>query len=133
MAIIITAWGLTSYMKLRGISTVTNTNYRKILRPDILRLHNYGSDTKFSVGKFWGPATSARLGGIIPDGYKMKWHNFGNGQIQLRLPIAHINDDFYLCRAYVKKTPKQEERELLVFAEHIDLIRAGNFQEMGRL
>ena len=38
----------------------------------------------------------------VPDGYKMKWHNIGPGKNQLRLAVALINGNAYLCQAYVK-------------------------------
>lgn len=61
---------------------------------------------------------------MLSDGYKMKWHNVGNGKVQLRLPVGLLSDAV-LCHAYVKQNDKQERRMLVKFKTHLQLIRQG--------
>jgi hypothetical protein len=62
----------------------------------------------------------------------MKWHQVGNGKVQLRLPVGMMNEA-YLCEAYVKGDPKKEKRKLEKFRTHLELIRRNQFTECGRL
>ena len=62
----------------------------------------------------------------------MKWHQIGNGRVQLRLPVG-IFTEAMLCEAYVKGNPKEERRKLARFKTHLELIRRGQFTECGRL
>ena len=75
-------------------------------------LANYPNDPKFDNGKFWSPAKWNQQ--IIPSGYKMKWHQVGNGCVQLRLPVAILNNA-YICQGYVKRDEKTEKRMLAKF------------------
>ena len=78
--------------------------FNETIRPDV-ELLKQGlplSNPKFRSSSFWGPAQD--LNGIeIPNGYKMKWHNMGNGRNQLRLTVAIMNERAYLCHAYLKQ------------------------------
>jgi hypothetical protein len=67
---------------LRAENAFTNEEYWNVLRPDVLLLQKYPNDPKFNQGKFWSPAQD-RNGRVISDGYKMKWHQVGNGRVQL--------------------------------------------------
>ena len=110
----------------------TKQEYKGQIRPDVLLLKGYPpGDPKFQVQKFWGPAMDMS-NHRIRDGFKMKWHQVGNGKVQLRLPVG-IFSEAMLCEAYVKKTVKQEKRKLEVFRTHLDLIRLGRYTECGRL
>lgn len=132
MDIVITQWALDSYLELRHSNTITAPDYKTTLRPDVLLLKTYPADPKFQNGKFWSIATFA--GHPIQNGYKMKWHNLGNGKIQLRLPVAmSITPEAVLCEAYVKGNAKAEQRKLARFKTHLQLIRNGQFTECGRL
>jgi hypothetical protein len=129
--IIITEWALDSYLELYSRQAFTRGEYQNTIRPDAERLRNYPADPRFQNNKFWSPAVD-RSNLPIPDGYKMKWHNMGNGKVQLRLPTA-ILSQAHLCEAYVKENPKQEMRKMARFKTHLQLIRAGRFTERGRL
>mgnify|MGYP001563392599 CR=1 FL=1 len=130
MEIIITQWALDSYLEMKHDRTFTDQEYKQEIRPDVLLLKNYPSKPKFSNSKFWSIAESS--GTRISDGYKMKWHQVGNGKVQLRLPVGMMNEA-YLCEAYVKGDPKKEKRKLEKFRTHLELIRQNRFIECGRL
>lgn len=87
----------------------TSDYFKEIIRPDVRLLLSYPTDSKFTNGKFWSPASYS--GNIISNGFKMKWHQVGNGRVQLRLPVAVMNN-IYLCEAYVKGNEKVEKRKL---------------------
>jgi len=131
MEIIITQWALDAYLDLKHSRVIDSTFYQQTLRPDVMLLQNYPNEPKFSNGKFWSPATSSS-GNIIPDGYKMKWHQVGNGRVQLRLPITILGDAF-LCRAYVKSNGKKEKRMMAKFKAHIQMVRQGKYRMRGVL
>lgn len=138
MEIIITEWGLESYLNLRDKATFSEGDYKNILRPDVLLLREYPASEKFENGHFWGPATDR--GEIIKHGFKMKWHNIGNGNNQLRLcvVIAKIEikgveeERAFLCTAYVKDD-KSEKREMQRIYNKIDRIFQGKFEYRGSL
>lgn len=132
MDIVITQWALDSYLELKHSNTISTADYKTTIRPDVLLLNTYPADPKFQNGKFWSIATFANS--PIQNGYKMKWHNIGNGNIQLRLPVAMgILPEAILCEAYAKGNAKAEQRKLAKFKTHLQLIRQGQFTECGRL
>lgn len=132
MEIVLTAWALDSYLDLKHQGVFTVEEYRKVIRPDVLLLKRYPpGSAQFKNRKFWGPAVD-QSNRKIPHGFKMKWHQVGNGKVQLRLPVA-VFTEAMICGAYVKKSAKQEKRKLEVFRTHVDLIRLGNYQDCGRL
>ena len=63
----------------------------------------------------------------------MKWHKMGNGKEQLRLFVALIDKDFYLCQAYCKGNEKFEKRELKKFKTRIEFIMQETFIQSGVL
>ena len=130
MDVVITQWGLDSYLELKHASVVSAEDYWGTIRPDVELLRDYPAPTAFANGKFWSPAADA--GGVIAGGFKMKWHQVGPGRVQLRLPVGML-DSAYLCAAYVKGDPKAEKRRLAKFKTHLALIREGNFHAYGRL
>lgn len=132
MDIIITQWALDSYLELKQKKAFSDEEYRQVIRPDVMRLLAYPSDPKFTQGKFWSQATQ-RGGGMIPDGYKMKWHQVGDGLVQLRLTVGLIGGAFYLCEAYVKSDEKFDSRMLARFKVYLELIRKGRFAIRGNL
>jgi hypothetical protein len=83
------------------------------------------SDPKFQSPRFWSQ--------VFAGGFKMKWHNFGPTQIQLRLTVAIVCGETYLCSAYVKKDPQQEKRELAKFKRYVNLIGQGSYVRRGLL
>jgi hypothetical protein len=130
LRIVITRWGLDAYLELLHKGVFDRALYRKELRPDILKLRAWPHDDAFQHAKFWGPADD---GSVVPDGYKMKWHNFGNGNVQLRLCVGLVGGDAYLCHAFVKTSPDQDKREAAKLRKRISLIRDGNFDWRGEL
>ncbi len=130
MEIVITEWALQSFLDLVGV--FSPEEYREVLRPDAELLKDYPGHLRFSNDKFWGPCKD-KSGKIIRQGYKMKWHNMGPGQIQLRLLVAIADDTVYLCNAYVKDNKSTDLREMLKFKTKIQLIKEGRFFFRGRL
>ncbi len=133
MQIIITEWALNSYLELKGEQVFSSSEYQNLIRPDVLRLKKFPHDTKFKQGKFWSVAQDNRSGLIIPNGYKMKWHQIGNGLIQLRLTIGVFADQCFLCEAYVKGNEKQERRKLAKFKTYLKMIRLNRYTIRGKL
>lgn len=131
MEIIITQWALNSYLELKHKNAFSSEDYRNILRPDVLLLKNFQTEPKFQIQKFWSPASYRK--NTINHGFKMKWHNIGNGLIQLRLCVAMIEDTAYLCSSYAKSGSNQEARKLALFENQVQLILEDNFTECGRL
>jgi hypothetical protein len=132
LEIVLTEWALQSYLELRHKQAFTDTEYWSTLRPDVERLRSFPDDAKFSVDKFWGPATLPS-GAVVPDGFKMKWHNLGSGRVQLRLCVAILGNVAYLCQAFVKSNDSQDKREAAKLDMRIFHIRAGRFDFRGKL
>ncbi|NOY90818.1 MAG: hypothetical protein GXP55_06360 [Deltaproteobacteria bacterium] len=132
MRIVITRWGLDSYLDLLHRGVLDAALYRRVLRPDILLLRERNAQPKFKKPKFWGPAIDLR-GRAVGDGWKMKWHNFGPHNVQLRLCIALIEADSYLCHAYVKNSGSQDKRMAASLKDKIQLIRRLQHDERGEL
>lgn len=107
-------------------------NYLNILRPDVELLGKYPDHPKFDNDKFWGPCKD-KSGKIIHQGYKMKWHNLGNGRVQLRLLVVLAYENFFLCNAYVKENKNKDYREMAKLKTKIQLINEGKFIFRGRL
>ena len=132
MEIIITEWALNSYLELKSHQVFNAEEYRGVIRPDVLLLKEYPSEIKFTQSKFWSQAQDQN-GKKIPDGYKMKWHQVGNGRVQMRLTVGIFGDDCFLCEAYVKHDDKEDRRRLSKFKVYLDLIRRGRYTVRGRL
>jgi hypothetical protein len=141
MEVIITEWGLQSYIDSKG-RIFTDADYKSHLRPDAELLKTDDpfdpKHPKFSNDKFWGPATSG--GKIIKFGYKMKWHNFGPGNVQFRLCVVITETEIdkiklqraFLCNSYVKDD-KTEKREMARLKMKIQKIEDGTFVFRGSL
>ena len=132
MRIVITRWGLDSYLDLLHRGVFDSAEYWDVLRPNILKLRDYPDDTLFKKSGSWGPATD-RGGKRIKDGWKMKWHNIGNGKVQLRLCIGLVNGDAFLCHAYSKTSPPMDKRMAAKLKERLRLIRLDQHDERGEL
>lgn len=132
MKIIITQWALDSYLDLVSQKVFSRQEYLTVIRPDVMLLKKYPNDPKFTNGKFWSLANDMN-GKVIPDGYKMKWHQVGNGKVQLRLTVGIIGGDSYLCEAYVKTDDKVDKRKLAKFKVYLDSIRQGRYIFRGEL
>ena len=63
----------------------------------------------------------------------MKWHQIGNGKVQLRLTVGIYGNECFLCEAYVKSDEKVDRRKLAKFKGYLDLIRQGCYTIRGRL
>ncbi|MDJ0763119.1 MAG: hypothetical protein QNJ97_09050 [Myxococcota bacterium] len=131
MNIIITGWAFDSYLDLKNRQIFDAEEYRKTLRPGVLLLKTYPNDPFFNSSKFWSQATDSAKN-RIPHGFKMKWHQIGNGKVQLRLPVG-VYTEAYLCEAYVKKNEVFEKRQMARFKTHLALINNNRFTVHGRL
>ena len=134
MNIVITEWALDSYLELKGMGAFSEEEYRHIIRQDVLLLKDGLplKNPKFRNNKFWGPAQDIR-GKEIPCGFKMKWHNMGNGKNEIRLSIAIIEESAYLCHAYLKTSDTQDKRFSSRLKNRIADIHANIFVVRGRL
>ena len=123
MKIFITEWALDSYCQLLKDGVINRKTYQEILRPDALRLHDIDSDPKFANHKFWGAASERKGAGVVRNGFKMKWHNFGHGQVNLRLCVAILDGEAFLCQGYVKNTEFDDRRQVAKFKDHIQILK----------
>lgn len=142
MEVIITEWGLQSYIDLKGSGVFTDTDYKTHLRPDaeLLKTDNPFDlgHPKFGNDKFWGPAKFN--GQILKFGYKLKWHNLGPGKVQLRLCVVIMETELekrksqraFLCNSYIKDD-KTDKREMARLKIRIQKIEDGTFFYRGRL
>ena len=131
MDIVVTTWALNSYLNLKHAHVFTDREYEVTIRPDVMLLKTYPHNAKFKNSKFWSFATDGKEG-KVSDGFKMKWHQIGPGNVQMRLPVGLFAES-YLCEAYVKTDPKKEKRMMAKFKTHLELIRSGQFTQCGRL
>lgn len=134
MDVVITEWSLNSYLDLKHQKVFTDKEYQTILRPDaeLLKQSWPPADPKFSNPKFWGPATG--LGGVtIKHGFKMKWHNIGNGKVQLRLAVVIFDNKGFLCQGYVKSNDQKDKREMAKLKNRINDIANGSYHYRGLL
>lgn len=123
MRVVITEWALDSYLDLKHSAVIVRDDYTNIIRPDVELLRDsFPTHPKFGISKFWGPATD-KGGKRIDDGYKMKWHNFGPQQLQLRLAVGIVDGVVYLCQGYVKTGDPVDKRECQKLKARIQLIR----------
>jgi hypothetical protein len=114
------------------IRVFTDSEYREVLKPDVMLLQDFTNNEKFSQNKFRSPAED-HSGKIITDCYKMKWHQIGNGRIQLRLTVMIRGNQSFLCEAYVKENVKTEKRKLAKLKTYAELIRRSQYTVCGRL
>lgn len=132
MDILITQWALDAYLELKRKRVFDENTYKEIIRPDVLLLRDFPDNPKFGQGKFWSVAQD-KSGKVIANGYKMKWHQIGNGLVQLRLTVGVFDNECFLCEAYVKSNESQEHRKLAKFKAHLELIRSKKYTICGRL
>jgi hypothetical protein len=142
MEVIITEWGLQSYIDLKARGVFTDRDYGSELRPSIELLKTDDpfepNHPKFSNNKFWGPATLS--GRKIKFGHKMKWHNLGPGKVQLRLCVVILESTIekiqlqraFVCNSYIK-TEKTDVREMARLKIKIQKIEDGTFVYRGKL
>ena len=131
MDIVITQWALNAYLELKHQHVFSPETYWSEIRADVLLLKHYPEPPKFKNGKFWSVAQDGK-GQLLPQGFKMKWHQVGAGHVQLRLPVALLQQAI-LCGAYVKENEKQEKRKLAIFKTHLQLIQQNRYTECGVL
>ena len=142
MEVIVTEWGLKSYINLKYQVVFTDVDYKTILRQDVELLKTDDpfdvNHPKFSNDKFWGPAKNK--GKIVKFGYKMKWHNLGPGKVQLRLCVVILKTEIeqvvaqraFLCTSYVKDD-KSDKIEMALLKMKITKIEDGTFYYRGKL
>lgn len=103
MDIILTEKGLSDYINLKeSLKAFTHDEFKNIIRPDVFLLRNYPNETKFKSSQFWCIVKESS-NKVIKNGFKMKWDSLGNSNNEIRLLVAIINKNAYLCRAYLKK------------------------------
>ncbi len=132
MELLVTQWAFDSYLELLSKRAFSEQEYWEQIRPDVMLLCSFPKDPKFEQSKFWSPAQN-NSGGIIANGYKMKWHQLGHGLVQLRLTIGIFDNNCFLCEAYVKSDGKYEKRQLARFKTYLELIRQNRYTIRGRL
>ena len=134
MDVVITEWSLNSYLDLKHRQVFSKQEYHMILRPDaeLLKEGWPPCNSKFLNPKFWGPATGL-MGKTIQHGYKMKWHNIGNGRVQLRLAVVVLNGKIFLCQGYVKSDDKIDKRQMALLKNRINDIANGTYNYRGLL
>lgn len=134
MKVEITDWALNSYLDLLHKRVFTSQEYNTILRPDAVLLKDGipSPHAKFQNPKFWGPATDSS-GNDISNGYKLKWHNIGNGKVQLRVCVALLNAQAYLCQGFVKSSDNIDKRECAKLKIHLRDIALGSYTSRGFL
>lgn len=125
MDILITQWALDSYLELMSKNMLTQNEFKTVVEPDVRRLHKFPNDPKFKQDKFWSE--------VMRNGYKMKWHQIGEGRNQLRLTVGIFGRECSLCGAYIKQNQKQELRQLAKFKTYLQLIRENCYTICGRL
>ncbi len=142
MEVIITEWGLRSYVDLKSKGIFSAADYKNTLRPDANLLKTDDpfdpNHPRFSNSKFWGPATLN--GNTISLGYKMKWHNFGNGNVQLRLCTVIASTEIkgtkiqraFICNSFVRDD-KSNKREMSALKIKIQKVLDGTFRYRGNL
>ncbi len=131
MRIIITEWGLDSYLDLLGQKVFSRAEYWSTLRPDVKKLLHYPTLVDFGNSQFWGPAKSPK--GTVSDGYKMKWHNIGPGKVQLRLCVAILGSMAYACHAFVKNNKAGDLINGAKLRSRIELLKQGRANLRGEL
>jgi hypothetical protein len=131
--VVITEWALDSYLNLKHQGVFTDQEYWGTLRPDVelLKTGIPSQHPKFQSSTFWGPATQGST--VLQHAYKMKWHNLGPGQVQLRLPVMAGQRTAFLCEAYVKANAAVEQRKIARFKTHMNLISQGRYAYRGKL
>ncbi len=140
MEVIITEWAKQSYLDLRNAQVFTRDEYKNTLRPDAELLKIYPNEPKFKVSNFWGPAVDVSNKSIT-NGFKMKWHNIGNGKVQLRLLVVIIDSEIdnkieeraFLCESYAKTGSSQDKRQMEKLKIKIRRIAQGNYLYRGSL
>jgi hypothetical protein len=131
--IVITEWALQSYLDLKADGAFSTAEYKQTIRPDVelLKAGWPPQGAKFGNNKFWGPAEVRNR--QVPNGFKMKWHNVGNGKVQLRLCVTYFSGRWFLCQAYVKDSEATDKRQLAKFLGRVQLIHTQQHIERGLL
>ena len=132
MEVLLTDWATQAYADLKSKRVFTDDEYWEVLRPDAERLKSFPSDPKFRLGQFWGPANLG-AGQNVANGYKMKWDSIGPGKVELRLMVAILGSNAFLCQAYVKTKASQDYRESLNLKRYVNLICQGRYVHRGYL
>lgn len=63
----------------------------------------------------------------------MKWHNIGNGKVQLRLAVVFLRGKFFLCQAYVKTNDSLDKRQMARLKNRINDIANETYGFRGYL
>ena len=131
MKVVITEWALQSYLELKHRRVFSELEYKETLRPDAELLRTYPEGEKFKNNKFWSPASNDHE--VLNGGYKMKWHNVGDGKVQLRLLVAITESTAFLCEAYVKHDEKVDRRFMAKMKMRLREIAKGSYVTRGEI
>lgn len=131
MDIILTDWATQSYADLKKKHMFTDQEYWDTLRPDTLKLKQFPGDPHFGNSNKWGPANKG-AGQNVSDGFKLKWTT-GPGNNELRVMVAILGQEAFICQGYVKTKPQHDYREALNLEVHISNIRLGRYIKRGEL
>lgn len=132
MDVYITNWALQDYLEHKHKKVFSSEEYKDRLRPEAELLKQFPNHPKFDDGKFWGPGRD-RSGKIVTNGYKLKWHNVGSGNVQLRVLVVMFDGDAYICDAYVKKDDKVDARKMAILKNRVKAIFSRNVVTRGTL
>jgi len=131
--VVITEWTLDSFLRLLARGVLSSADYRGVLRPDLVLLQQGlpPVDPKFQAHAFWSPAKQGSW--VIRGGYKMKWHQLGALQVELRLAVMALPGQVLLCECYDRRSPAHERRKLARLKTQMNLIAAGRYTHRGKL
>lgn len=132
MDVFVTDWALQSYLELKQKRVFSDDEYHNKLRPDAEKIKNYPTDAKFTKNIGWGPAKE-KGGANVLHGFKLKWKQIGSGRVQLRVGVAILAGEAYLCRGYVKNSDAIDKMEIARLKIHINRIVNANFKKIGKL
>ena len=132
MDIVITEWAFQSYLELKHKGAFTMAQYHQELRPAAMKLAVYPKDPFFRDSKKWGPAQD-KNGVHIDYGYKLKWHNMGNGKVQLKCLVVIWNNKSFLCDSYIKTSDSLDKRRCSRLKSKIYDISQGHYYHRGYL
>jgi hypothetical protein len=116
MEIIITSWALDSYTELKKNHCFTDEEFKTIIRPNVYLLKEFPNHPRFTAQQFWCPVPISS-NNTLSGGFKMKWDSLGNSNNEIRLLVGIVDNNAYLCSAYLKKV--NEQRFYLKFKAHL--------------
>jgi hypothetical protein len=132
-SVVVTEWTLDSFLQLAQRGVLTSAEHGGVLRPDLVLLRQGlpATDPRFHAHAFWSPAKQGSW--LIRGGYKMKWHQLGPLQVELRLAVTALPGQVLLCECYDKASSADERRKMARLKTQMNLIAAGRYTHRGTL